>query len=140
MNKLPLWFLVAAAACLVAGVMLGIVMGMLHDFHLAPVHAHLNLLGWTSLALMGLTYRAFPELMARRGLALTQFWLSAGSAMAFPLGIWLSVERGWPGLAILAGFVWLAGALLFLVRLVTLSLSEPAALPPRTRQMPSAAE
>jgi hypothetical protein len=55
MPRLPLLFLATAAFCLVCGVGMGIAMGMAHDFHLAPVHAHLNLLGWTSLALMGLT-------------------------------------------------------------------------------------
>ncbi|WP_165943524.1 hypothetical protein [Roseicella aquatilis] len=58
MSRLPLLFLASAALCLVIGVTMGIAMGIAHDFHLAPVHAHLNLLGWTSLALMGLTYRA----------------------------------------------------------------------------------
>jgi len=58
MPRLPLLFLATAAFCLVCGVGMGIAMGITHDFHLAPVHAHLNLLGWASLALMGLTYRA----------------------------------------------------------------------------------
>jgi hypothetical protein len=39
------------------GVSLGIYMGIAHDFTLTPVHAHLNLLGWVSLFLMGLYYR-----------------------------------------------------------------------------------
>ena len=131
MPKLPIWFLTAAAACLVAGVALGLVMGIAHDFHLAPVHAHINLVGWASLALMGLTYRAFPELSARRGPALTQFCLSAGAAMAFPFGIWLAIDHDWPLLAILAGLVWFAGAVMFLARLVMLALREPGAAPAR---------
>lgn len=140
MSKLPIWFLCAAAASLVCGVALGIVMGVAHDFHLAPVHAHLNLVGWASLALMGLTYRGFPELMARRGSALTQFWLSASSALAFPLGIWLAIDHGTPVVAILAGLVWFAGAVLFLARLMMLGLREPAALPPRRAPAPLAAD
>ena len=80
MSRLPLLFIVSAALCLVVGVTLGLAMGIAHDFHLAPVHAHLNLLGWTSLALMGLTYRAWPELAERRAPALTQYALSAGAA------------------------------------------------------------
>jgi hypothetical protein len=135
MSKLPIWFLTAAAACLVCGVSLGLYMGIVHDFHLAPVHAHLNLVGWASLALMGLTYRGFPELAARRGPALTQFWLSAGSAMVFPFGIWLAIDHAWPVLAIVAGLVWFAGAVLFLARLVLLGLREPAAAPARTAAM-----
>ena len=138
MQTLPIWFLTAAAASLVCGVALGLVMGIVHGVHLAPVHAHLNLVGWASLALMGLTYRGFPDLAVRRGPALAQFSLSAGSALAFPFGIWLAIDHGTPVVAIVAGLVWFAGAVLFLVRLVVLGLREPAALPPRA--MPLAAE
>lgn len=122
MSRLPLLFLASAALCLVCGVGMGIAMGIAHDFHLAPVHAHLNLLGWTSLSLMGLTYRAWPELAERRVAAITQYLLSAGSAFAFPFGIYLSIEHQAPGLAIGASMVWMAGSLLFLARLVLLML------------------
>jgi hypothetical protein len=121
MSRLPLLFLVTAAACMVGGVMLGIGMGMTHDFRLAPVHAHTNLVGWASLALMGLTLRAWPALAEGR-LAVAQFLVSAGSALAFPAGIYLAVMQDAPGLAIVAGLAWLAGALLFLGRLVHLLL------------------
>ena len=131
MPKLPLWFLTAAAACVGGGVALGLVMGIRHDFHLAPVHAHLNLVGWASLALMGLTYRGFPELSERRGPALAQFCLSAGSAAVFPFGIWLAISRGAPAVAIAAALVWFAGALLFLARLVMLGLRAPDTTPTR---------
>ena len=127
MPRLPLLFLSAAATCLVAGVCLGMAMGMAHDFHLAPVHAHINLVGWTSLSLMGLTYRAYPQLTVARVPALAQFALSAGAAFAFPFGIYLAIEHESPGLAIGAGTVFLAGAVLFLARLVPLVLSKAPA-------------
>ncbi|MBV1798312.1 hypothetical protein [Siccirubricoccus sp. G192] len=122
MPKLPLWFLVAAATCLLGGVCMGIAMGIAHDFRFSPVHAHLNLLGWTSLSLMGLTYRAYPELAERRVPALAQFILSAGAAVVFPVGIWLAIAHDAPGLAIGAALVWLAGVVLFLARLIGLLL------------------
>ena len=40
----------AAAVFALTGMSLGIAMGMREDFTLAPVHAHINLLGWVSLA------------------------------------------------------------------------------------------
>jgi hypothetical protein len=49
-----------AAVYLVAGVTMGIVMGITHEFVLAPVHAHINLLGWATLALMGVVYHVHP--------------------------------------------------------------------------------
>ena len=139
MPRLPLLFLTTAAFCLVCGVGLGIAMGISHDFHLAPVHAHLNLLGWASLALMGLTYRAWPELATRRGPALAQYALSAGAACIFPFGIWLAIEHQQAGLAIGAALVWMAGALLFLMRLVLL-LVKGAPEPARARMGMFAAE
>ncbi|MBP0445793.1 hypothetical protein J8J14_13515 [Roseomonas sp. SSH11] len=120
MSRLPLLFLASASACLVVGVVLGIGMGIAHDFQLAPVHAHTNLVGWTSLALMGLTFRAWPDLAAGR-LAMVQFVLSTGSAFALPPGIYLAAMHDQPGLAIVAGVIWFIGALLFLARLLRLA-------------------
>ncbi len=133
MNRIPLLFLTAAAACLVCGVALGIGMGIAHDFQLAPVHAHTNLVGWASLALMGLTFRAWPQLAEGR-LAIAQLVLSAGSAICFPPGIYLAVMHDQPVVAIVAGSVWFLGALLFLGRLVHLLVAAaprraPAMLP-----------
>ena len=39
------------------GICLGISMGILQDFTLSPDHAHLNLMGWVTLALFGLYHR-----------------------------------------------------------------------------------
>jgi hypothetical protein len=122
MARLPLLYLVAAAACMVCGVCLGVFMGIVHDFQLAPVHAHLNLLGWTSLGLIGLVHRAWPELLEARGAALVQFGLCVTAAALFPFGIYLSITQQAPGLAIGASLAWLAGMLLFLARLVLLAL------------------
>ena len=96
-------------------------MGMAHNFQLAPVHGHTNLVGWTSLALMGLTFRAWPELAEGR-LAVVQFTLSAGSAFTLPPGIYFATMHDQPGLAIVAGIVWFVGALLFLARLLRLAV------------------
>ncbi|MBK1656726.1 hypothetical protein [Paracraurococcus ruber] len=140
MSRLPLLFLASAALCLVIGVSMGIAMGIAHDFHLAPVHAHLNLLGWTSLALMGLTFRAWPELTENKVAAATQYLLSAGAAFAFPAGIYLSIEHQSPLLAIAAAMVWMAGALLFLARLVMLLWRGLPAAEPEPALRPMAAE
>lgn len=43
-------------------VFLGNYMGMQQDFRLKHVHVHIALLGWLSLALIGVLYRVYPEL------------------------------------------------------------------------------
>jgi cbb3-type cytochrome oxidase subunit 1 len=68
-----LW-LKLAVLYLIAGVSLGIAMGASENFVMRPVHAHLNLLGWTTMALAGVVYTVFPQAGLSR-LATIHFWL-----------------------------------------------------------------
>jgi hypothetical protein len=54
-------FLRLAVVFILIGVGLGYYMGATQNFTAAPVHAHINLLGWVSMFLYGLFYRANPE-------------------------------------------------------------------------------
>ena len=74
MKNISQWFLRLSILYLIAGVSLGIFMAASHDHSMDPVHAHLNLLGWVTMALFGLFYRAWPEAAASR-LAKVHFWL-----------------------------------------------------------------
>ncbi len=106
-------------------------MGMKQDFQLTPVHAHLNLAGWASLALFGLTYRAYPQLASTK-LAGLHFIVSATGSVLLPIGIGLAVLRNSPGLAIVGAMLWLLGVLIFLAQLVRLlggRNEAPAAMP-----------
>lgn len=119
MKRIDIYFLLLATFLLICGAGLGIRMGAAQDFTLTPVHAHLNLAGWASLALFGLTYRAFPALAERR-IALFHFIASATGAVLLPLGIGFAVLKGEPTLAIVASILWFAGVLLFFIQLLTL--------------------
>jgi hypothetical protein len=116
-KNVDLKFLLLSALMLTVGVGLGIHMGIAHDFLLAPVHAHINLVGWASLALFGIVYRLYPA-MAESRLAGLHFIVAAPSAMMFPFGIALSILSQQPLVAIVASLLWFAGVLLFLVNLV----------------------
>jgi hypothetical protein len=126
MKRVDVYFLLLATVLLVCGATLGIVMGAREDFQLVPVHAHLNLAGWASLALFGLTYRAYPELAATK-LAGYHFTVSAIASVLLPIGIGLAVLRAQPGLAIAASLLWLIGVLMFLVQLVRLVSAKSSA-------------
>ena len=131
MKRVDVYFLLLATVLLICGAVLGIVMGAREDFQLTPVHAHLNLAGWASLALFGLTYRAYPQLAATKVAGL-HFIISATGSMLLPIGIGLAVLRNSPGLAIVASMLWLLGVLIFLAQLVRLLGSRgeaPAAMP-----------
>ena len=58
------------------GVVLGNYMGATMDFGLRTVHAHINLLGWASLALAGVIYTVYPS-AANSRLAVWHFWIAA---------------------------------------------------------------
>ncbi len=68
-----LWILIAVTY-LVVGATAGVIMGARMDFTYAPVHAHINLLGWASMALAGLIYDRFPRAGGSR-LGVAHFWL-----------------------------------------------------------------
>jgi uncharacterized membrane protein (DUF441 family) len=63
-----------AVVYLIIGVCMGIAMGASQNFTLRPVHAHVNLLGWTTMALAGLIYSVFPK-AGTSMLARVHFWL-----------------------------------------------------------------
>jgi cbb3-type cytochrome oxidase subunit 1 len=59
---------------LLIGMLLGVYMGASKDFTLRPVHAHINLLGWTLLGISGILFHIFPHL-EQGTLAKVYFWL-----------------------------------------------------------------
>jgi hypothetical protein len=122
MARLDIKFLLLAAVALSIGVGMGIYMGIAHDFSLAPVHAHMNLVGWASLALFGITYKLYPQLQERWPARL-HFALAAPAAILFPIGIYLSINHAQPLLAIASSLVWALGVLLFLGQLAALAFA-----------------
>ena len=110
-------FILTATACLIGGVSMGIFMGIAHDFQFAPVHAHLNMVGFVSLAIFGLTYKLYPALQRSR-LAVPHLAASGLGALVFPFGIWLSIGFGTPTVAILGALIVLAGVLMFAANLI----------------------
>ena len=83
MPRVSAAFFAIASLMLLAGMALGEYMGAKEDFALAPAHAHLNLLGWVTMALYG-TFYALTRGTMSIPLAWTNFILSAvgGIAMA----------------------------------------------------------
>lgn len=106
-------FLLLATLYLAGGVGLGIYMGISDDLMLAPVHAHLNLLGWVSCAIFGLFYRLYPEAAGTLAARL-HFLLSVTSALLLPVGIAVSILRQDPWLAVAGSLGWAAAVLCFL--------------------------
>jgi hypothetical protein len=66
MSRLSLAFFATAALCALTGMAWGIQIGMSNQLWMAPAHAHLNLVGWASLALMGAFYGVAGDRAPRR--------------------------------------------------------------------------
>jgi hypothetical protein len=132
MPRVSYAFFFTSAVCGLFGMVWGLWMGASQDHATFPAHAHLNLLGWLGLAMMG-TFHALQG-GARPRLAWINFALSSAGALLMPAGIALIV-KGRPGaepLAILGGVLALAGAATFLVAVVRgwIGAGEPVATSP----------
>jgi len=83
MPRVSLWFFAVAPIYVLIGMGFGIFMGATQDFSLAPAHAHLNLIGWVTMALYGTFYALARD--ASQKLAWTTFWLNnVAVAIMFP--------------------------------------------------------
>ncbi len=75
-------FLRLAVVFIVIGVSLGYYMGATQNFTASAVHAHINLLGWVSMFLYGLFYRANPG-AAEGWLPRIHFWFAVIGFLIF---------------------------------------------------------
>jgi hypothetical protein len=89
--RLAYWFFIVAILAGLAGMTLGIQMGIAHDFTLMPVHAHVNLLGWASMFLYGLYYRTEPA-AEETVLAVIHFALAVSGLVLMTGGLTLMLQ------------------------------------------------
>jgi len=101
---------------LLAGMIVGILMGIQQNFMFAPAHAHLNLVGGVLLFLFGLYYQVMPK-TADMALARVQGWLHIAGSLFFPVGIALTLSNGHPFefFAIFGALIVLAAMILFAI-------------------------
>jgi NADH:ubiquinone oxidoreductase subunit 3 (subunit A) len=66
-------FFGVAICFLVAGILVGLHMSITHNHQAVGAHAHINLLGWVTMAIFG-TYHALNPAGANTGLAKLQFY------------------------------------------------------------------
>ncbi|MAM63684.1 hypothetical protein [Maritimibacter sp. UBA3975] len=103
-----------AVLMVIIGMGWGIAMAISGNHETAPAHAHLNLLGWVSLFLMGLYYRWHPE-RDQSGLAKLQVavWAAATAAMVAGIALIYSGAPQAEPLAAISSLVLFADMLLF---------------------------
>ena len=91
MRNVDRCFFGLAIVAALTGMIVGIGMAMHQDFSLAPMHAHINLVGWASLGLFGLGYRS--GMAKNDGWAAAHFWVALAGVIVFPVGIYFALMR-----------------------------------------------
>lgn len=108
-------FFIGAVSAL-TGMGLGIRMGIIQDFQLAPVHAHINLLGWVTMSLFGLYHRGVQRPCNRLAWAQVSLAAVGFPAMTGGLAYYLSTgEHGAEPLIIGGSLLTITAMALFLV-------------------------
>ena len=85
-------FMLVGTLFLIAGIPIGMYMGASGDMALAPLHAHINLLGFVLMMVFGLIYRSFPA-MAASSLARIHFWLHSVGSLGVAVMLFLLLSR-----------------------------------------------
>jgi cbb3-type cytochrome oxidase subunit 1 len=112
-------FIKAAVIYFLVGTVLGLVMGATQHFEYSSAHAHINLLGWASLAIIGVIYKVFPEAGAAK-LAKIQFILhNVGLPMLVVSMILFANDQHGAGVpfAVLGGLLVITSVIVFTVNL-----------------------
>ena len=86
-------FLIAGSLYLLVGIAFGMYMGPSQAFQFAPLHAHINLLGFVLMTLFGIAYKIMPEL-AGNALAKAHFWLHQAGALVLLVLLFLMIQAG----------------------------------------------
>lgn len=124
------WFFRLAVLSALIGVSWGVWMGASHEHITSPAHAHLNLLGWVSMAIFGFFYRAFPaagaSLLAKAHLVVA----AVGLAIFIPALAVVLASQGRPvplaqqGLMVGPLLTWLSMLIFTAVVFITLGKRE----------------
>ena len=131
MPKVSFAFFATGALAVLVGMTMGMWMGATQQFTLSPVHAHINLIGWASMGLMG-TFYALAGERAPRKLAWANYGLvTVGLIIMAPsLGKMLLGDPKFETGVMISSMIVAAGALSFFVAvLMTWSRSGRAARP-----------
>ena len=115
-------FILVGAVYLALGIVLGMYMGASGNHAPAVAHAHINLLGFTLMAVFGILYKLYPAMAATK-IATAHFWLHlVGSfvvlVMIFALTMGWIAEAQMAPIAPIAELLVLLGVLAFLWNVV----------------------
>jgi hypothetical protein len=121
------WFFFTGTIYVTAGMIWGIVMAATGDHSLYPAHAHLNLVGWVTMALFGVYYHLVPK-AAQHWLAKLHFTTATAGLLIMVPGIVLALQDDTEALAKAGSVLTLVSMLVFVATVWrTRARSVPAA-------------
>ncbi|MCE3288967.1 MAG: conserved hypothetical signal peptide protein [Caulobacter sp.] len=101
MPRVSLAFITTAALAALVGMVWGTFMGISGDHSMSPAHAHLNLLGWVTLSIMGAVY-ALPGMRFNTTLAWVNYGLSTIGAVLMAVLLPQVLSQKLPGQVMMA--------------------------------------
>ncbi|WP_245415140.1 hypothetical protein [Hoeflea marina] len=110
-------FVATSVLFVTVGMIWGIVMSASGDHTLAPAHAHLNLLGWVTMALFGIYYHLVP-VAAGRMLAKIHYAVATLGVIIIVPGIVMAMQQNGEALAKAGSLLTVASMLIFLFTVI----------------------
>ena len=92
MRNIDRIFILTGALFAVFGLCLGLWMVAVNNFAYSKIHAHVNLLGWVTLAIYGIVYKLYP-VMKDSSLALSHLVCSVAGVIFMNLGWWMFLQN-----------------------------------------------
>ena len=112
MRGISFWFFFTATLYVTAGMIWGIVMAATNDHSLYPAHAHLNLVGWVTMALFGVYYHLVPK-AAEHWLAKVHFAVATAGVLIMVPGIVMALQQDEETFAKIGSILTLLSMLIF---------------------------
>jgi hypothetical protein len=111
------WFFFTGTIYVTVGMIWGIVMSASGDHSLAPAHAHLNLVGWVTMALFGVYYHLVPR-AGEHWLARVHFATATAGVLTMVPGIVIVLQQSDDTLAKVSSVLTLASMLIFIANML----------------------
>jgi len=118
MKGIAFAFFATAAVCVTLGMVWGLQMSISTDHTFGPAHAHLNLVGWATMALYGVCYHLVPG-AAAGALPKIHYACATGGVVTMAPGIAVAIAGGPEALAAIGSLLTLAAMLIFLFTVLT---------------------
>jgi cbb3-type cytochrome oxidase subunit 1 len=117
MRGISFWFFLTAAIYVTIGMIWGIHMSASGDHTLGPAHAHLNLIGWATMALFGIYYHLVPD-AGEHVLAKAHFAIATAGLLLIVPGIVMAIQETGETFAKIGSVLTLLSMLVFVFTVI----------------------